>query len=516
MWGKWLLAAAFGTVGALGPVGPAAATTLDQVRADVDALLGPDWAAGGWISHAPVAVSLAGETIAVTVPEIRVAGEQPYRMVKNGEYSDRAPCGLPAATEDAEPCTARYIDVGTVSLELVPAGTDLYEVREVTIPRSIGFKEPSGTAVGELQTGSFRLSGQWSRSLHNFLRVEGAVGKLHLTLKPDDLDIGLDASLSAGSRQRFPGFWRQDAVLRVENAVLRDDTGSRHLALGEFTWNSTGFDIRRLVDLIDAIATLDSAGDAEEAAQALETVRRSATLIGNAAAKLRLQGLRLLDGDGGEAFGFEGGQLTIATRNLAGPAGDLLVGFDLGGFSGSSLAQLGPDPSFVQQFTPRAAAFSLGLSSVPARPAWNAFFDSMASGELSEGEFMTAARGFVPQLLVTAGTRLRLSGSRVETPIGRVAIESTVAADIASPYGVSGSLTLTVTGLDRAVEAILGQTGPDETKQARIFFDLARGFSQRQTGADGQVTDLYTFALTSTGDVLLNGKQLTALVQALH
>jgi hypothetical protein len=74
-------------------------------------------------------------------------------------------------------------------------------------------------------------------------------------------------------------------------------------------------------------------------------------------------------------------------------------------------------------------------------------------------------------------------------------------------FGAVGKMTVDVTGLDALIEAVMAHGGPQSEEATGL--QVVRGFSNRQTAADGAVTDHYDLDFTPQGQFLVNGKEFS-------
>jgi hypothetical protein len=165
-----------------------------------------------------------------------------------------------------------------------------------------------------------------------------------------------------------------------------------------------------------------------------------------------------------------------------------------------------------QQFVPTLVKFGYAFDDLPAKELWSAWLDLMAGGAFQPGNEAAAEmamQGFGMQMLQLAnqsGSAFRITNLELEAPAARVKMDGNVKGDASSPLGAAGSANVEITGLDAMADAVKQSMPPEEAAGASGAFDMVRGFSTRETAADGKVIDRYAIVLAPSGEMTINNK----------
>jgi hypothetical protein len=100
-----------------------------------------------------------------------------------------------------------------------------------------------------------------------------------------------------------------------------------------------------------------------------------------------------------------------------------------------------------------------------------------------------------------------VTDSHLALALARAQISGIIEASAESMFGAVGRMTVDVTGLDPLIDAVMAHGGPEGEEIAGL--QVIRGFSTRQTAADGAVVDHYDLDFTPQGQFLVNGKEFS-------
>ena len=140
---------------------------------------------------------------------------------------------------------------------------------------------------------------------------------------------------------------------------------------------------------------------------------------------------------------------------------------------------------------------------------WKGAIDTLSAADMSTSEGSSTAMmmfmGLLQQSLVNGKARVDVTDSHLALALARAQLSGVIEASAESMFGAVGKMTVDVTGLDPLIEAVTAHGGPEGEEVAGL--QMIRGFSTRQTAADGAVTDHYDLDFTPQGQFLVNGKE---------
>ena len=332
----------------------------------------------------------------------------------------------------------------------------------------------SGAALARLTFTDHALSGVWSNTLPGLRQLDLALSKLQLdgrrvagVLRGDGLQA--DYRLTVDERRR----WRQQTSARLQTWW---QTASPSFSLGraELTLDWSGTDYRRW---------RSHGGEVWQQALAQQP------LLG---ALLRVLGVELsrlrLD-------------LTLDDLNI-----DRLALAEL-----RLASHLAPNQNRRRLLTDLEFA---GLDAtelvVPLRPRQGRLrLEASLATDVAAGLNDSAAPAELLAALQTAGTRLRIEDSFIATDNARFDFQAALEGDPQAPLGATGRLQLQVAGLDRLLAAADDHAG---TALAPLLALLSAFSSRSET--DGRTLDTFTLTADRSGRVLLNGKDISAMLPA--
>ncbi len=253
----------------------------------------------------------------------------------------------------------------------------------------------------------------------------------------------------------------------------------------------------------------------------IQALRDAGLLLGDTNVSFAMKGLLVTAPDNSELFRMDDAGFGFGVTGLDQERSGAEFSAFLNGVAVPHPEMAGVPPEFAAQVTPKEASIRLTLESIPARAIWNAFIDGVVSGDMANSDAQQVALGIFgatsQQLVLQAGSKLRIADTRLVLPASRVDVDGMLEASPASPMGAVGTVNIAIAGLDAMVE-LATKAAPDaqQAQNMGAFFDLLRAFSDRQTAADGTVVDRYAFAITDTGALLLNGKDFSAFLSGMQ
>ncbi len=460
-----------------------------QIKQEVEDFLKPLAGTGtpdeeAMLSHGAVDVAASGAAYVVTIPDLRWA-----------------------------PDTAGHFEIGTVSFSLTPEGDDLYHVADVKIPAEIPHKTADGGVDGSIALPSQQFAAVWSRSLASFMQLDADYRDVKVVSTADNMALSLAAiGAKIVSTDRGNGRWDQDGTFHLSalNGTSRDGMfglGSMDITSGTRAYNAKGWAAvrNRMEALTESMAADPSAPAALPDPQLVEALRGANPLFASSNSTIKVSGISLRDESGKEEFNLPSGTLTFGAEGFDQPVGRIVLSLN---HSGLVVNDIEPTE---QDLLPRELAVNIALENLPVQELWQGAIDTLSSADMSTDEGSSMAvmmfMGLLQQSLVNGKARIDVTDSHLALALARAQLSGIIEASAESMFGAVGRMTVDVTGLDPLIDAVMAHGGPEGEEIAAL--QVIRGFSTRQTAADGAVVDHYDIDVTPQGQFLVNGKEFS-------
>ncbi len=366
--------------------------------------------------------------------------------------------------------------------------------------------------IGELNIGAQELSGTWSEALEAFRLIHITLEDLHLQIINEPF-TGRLGQLSA--RQQLDvatdATWQQEQDLRLANLHLTFmDT---EIGLGQLTSGTElkGKDypqlrelLTRLNDLAEQTETLDMTAETPEAA--LEALSSLFATLGAAAQLIdhyhgHLSGRELVMHAADDALG---GLDQFAIHSSADNRGELP---ELG-FSLSMDGVRSPTQTWPSELLPRSAHFELNLRHIPEDLFNRVLHIALASEGIHSDLQALYWQQQLLGVLMESDLELRIPDTFIATDLSRTDLDLRATVQPDALFGGVGELNLYITNMEALIEA----TGAGRNPAIAPMLAMFTAFSERRQGEDGQTIDAFELAVTEQGRLLLNNKDITALL----
>lgn len=461
---------------------PAAADMSDQIKQDLEAgiarLLGP--AAESGLVYDAITVTANGDVYDVTIPNIRTAPD-------------------PSGT----------FEVGTIGLRIRPEGDDLYHLSDLTLPAEMVHKTADGGSDGNITVAGQRFTGTWSRSLQNLLAVDAAINGVKLISTTDNIAFGIGEIAAKADSVDKGGRWDQDATFRIADISFTSLDGVFALALIDGVGNARNYNLAAMAEFQNQLESWTAKADPAAVApppvppELIAAARNLAGLFSSWMMNLRISGINFRDAAGMEMFNFTEGTFNLGLDSFDQPLARIALSY---GHSGLLVGDLPPE---VKEMVPGDLAINVSLENLPAQELWSGMVDIFSTADMSSDEGLSMANmmamGLAQQALVNGKTKLNLTDWRIVAAAFGAQLSGLIETSAESMLGAVGQVKLDLTGLDRVIEIVKTMSAPDSSDAA--MFEMLRGFSNRETAADGAVIDHYDVAFTPQGLILINGKE---------
>ncbi len=432
----------------------------------------------------------------------------------------------------AEDAAGLRLEIGTVLLSVTPQDGGLFGIT-VTLPSKISIQqldadEEDYAETATIALGRQKFTGTWSAGLETLLTVDAAYGDITVA-SPDGKGQVTVGSVTMAQDLKPDGAttWSGPAALAIGNIAGTDDKKREAFKLGGLAVENSyqRADLGKISNLQKLSQQVSTTGKPPTAAEVMPMLQG---MIGGFTTKVRLTGLSGTDSQ-------DGSKVTLGQASFRMAVEDLDKGSATASF-GLEARDFGITPSPAPSaFTPKAVEFQLSVAKLPNAALWKTLNDLVIAAEAEEKAKNTksgkgkdkpakapagpsatdAAMEGATAALVAAGSELRLDKLVVDTPA--TAGTATGALRVASQaaYGVTGSTTVLLKGLDAAVKAMQPGPGkkPDkDTQDALGMIGMLQAFGQASQDDTGAEVRSYKIDVTETGQILLNGADMAPLL----
>ena len=460
-----------------------------QIKQEVEDFLKPlagTGAAGeeATLAHGAVDVAAAGSSYVVTIPDLRWA-----------------------------PDATGHFEIGTVSFSLTPEGDDLYHVSDAKIPAEIPHKTPDGGVDGSISLPAQQFTAVWSRSLESFMQLDADLRDVKVVSTSDNMALSLgEIAAKIASTDKSNGRWDQDGTLHLTALSVTSPDGIFALGAVDAASNTRDYNAKGLAAVRDRMETMTKSMEANPSTpaalpdpQLVEALRGASPLFASWNTNIKVGAISFRDGTGKEVFSLPTGALTLGAEGFDQAIGRIALSL---GHTGLVVNDIEPAE---KDLLPQEVAVNIALENLPVQELWKGAIDTLSSADMSSDQGTSMAMmmfmGLLQQSLVNGKARVNVTDSHLALALARAQVSGVVEASAESMFGAVGKMIIDVTGLDPLIAAVTAHAGPQGEPVAEL--QVIRGFSNRQTAADGTVTDHYDLDFTPQGQFLVNGKEFS-------
>ncbi|MEI6556993.1 MAG: hypothetical protein WCO00_01190 [Rhodospirillaceae bacterium] len=421
--------------------------------------------------------------------------------------------------------TSRQLALGTLILDLRPEADGGWAF-SLALPSALTLADKAGRPELEIALGAQKIEGHWQPAVHTLTGLQVSLRDLRLTAPTDGHAITIATlSLTGALAESQPGRWGGPVALALGSVVVPYAEGNDMVRLGSAMIDGrvSGLDIAlalsRRTPNPPAVAP-DAAAPPPPDAKA-----KPGPLISARHYLTRLHDL------------FDGAALHIHLADLMVKVPMIETGVSLGTFDyQTALAGLeqgrstfsvtyehGPlavtPPPTLHEFLPTAARFSLSARNLPNDALWQALDRALAPDTVS-GE--QALKAFLPDAdaaLTEAGTHLTIERFGIDTPATTVKLTGQAQYDAAAAMGMVAQYDMTIRGFDAAMKELQPAPGPntlsEETRTMLSMLTMVQVMGLPAKDDAGREARTYKVEVAGTGAILLNGADITMLVQGL-
>jgi hypothetical protein len=460
-----------------------------QIKQEVEDFLQPlaGTAAAGEepvLAHGAIDVTAAGSSYVVTIPDLQWA-----------------------------PDATGHFEIGTVSFSLTPEGDDLYHVADVKIPAEIPHKTTAGGVDGSISLPAQQVTAVWSRALESFMQLDADLRDVKVVSTSDNMALSLgEIAAKIASTDKGNGRWDQDGTLHLAGLSVTSPDGVFALGAADATSSTRDYNARGLAAVRDRMTAMTKSMEANPSTpaalpdpQLVEALRAASPLFSSWNTNIKAGAVSFRDGTGKEVFSLPTGTLALGAEGFDQAIGRITLSLSHTGLVVNDIEPV------EQDLLPQEVAVNIALENLPVQELWKGAIDTLSAADMSSDQGTSMAMmmftGLLQQSLVKGKARVNVTDSHLALALARAQLSGVVEASEESMFEVVGKMMVDVTGLDPLIAAVTAHAGPEGEPVAEL--QIVRGFSNRQTAADGTVTDHYDLAFTPQGKFLVNGKEFS-------
>ncbi len=431
----------------------------------------------------------------------------------------------------------RRVNLGNVRLDLwLGAGGTLDFA--IALPSTFTLFDSADKPDMNVTLGFQQVEGRWDSTAHSVTRLNAGARDLRLTSRstPHIVSIGT-VSITQSLAESQPGHWGGPAGLAFEKLSLRTPDGAEMLALDSFALEGRvgGLDLplaiaRHAQSQATAEASLPAPAPAPAAMAGRPAAAAPAPVKKNPwkAARRYLSRLHDLFDSVSIGLHLKGLTLKVPLINTTVALGRFdyqtsLSGLEQGASSMAVTYEHGPlivaPPPTLQEFMPKAARLALKASGLPNASLWQALEHALPPDD-SKGEhvfktFLTDA----DEALTKAGSGLVIDTLSIDTPATSANLTGKAQYDATAAMGMVAQYDMIIRGFDTALKALQPAPGSndlsDSAKNILSALTMLQVMGLPAKDSAGRDARTYKVDIAKTGGVMLNGADITILVQGL-
>lgn len=459
--------------------------------------------------------------------EMTLELDGPVMVEPNGTYYAVTLPGLKIGDMDG----AR-VEMGMVAINAMPAAKPGQWKMTVALPTPISRFDENHKLETLVTIGAQNLAGIWDEDLSSFAKINATYSQI-VAMTPDRkpfLTIA-NTTLDGDLEKNAKGLWSGPARITLNNLALQDPNGTKGSA-GSLTFVYKVKDYapaatRAYGTKMEALNESIAAGDGKTVSA--DHLRGMLALLGE---------LMETESDAVSfSFTLKDAALSASAPQKA-PARQVAVeslqaGMDFNNFhSPHPGMRLWTDyeglrltaPAQNTQSIPKTARMDISIDKIPFKALLGLAQQSLQmAGTNAQMGNIALLNGLMtaPKLLAEAGTTLTVKDSHIRHPDYDVTIDATAIADIKALLSATGAGTVKVRGLDKLIAETKNRASlPNQSAQMKNTgqkllknLTLMQIVGTKEKGAAGEDLHVYRFTLGQDGKMMLNGSDLSVLLQ---
>lgn len=424
----------------------------------------------------------------------------------------------------------RQIALGTLRLDFRPGLNGALDFA-LTLPSTLALAARDGAVETNVSLGSQTIRGRWEPSARSVTQLDAIAGDVRLTSPADPYSIAIGSlALTEALAETQPGRWDGQAALTLGSFAVQAADGGELLHLGSATFDGqvTGLDIalaiaRRAQSQAAVEPVAPNALPAKEAGEtskkelvpvARHYLARIHDLFDGASGGIHLTDLRVKVPMVDTSITLGKFDYRTAVNGLEHGKSTLTVTYDHGPLL------VTPAPA-LQDFLPKGARLALTASGLPNDDLWQALDRVLQPNGPGGGDrVIKALIAEADAVLTKAGVHLALETLSIDTHATTLNLTGQARYEAAATMGMVGHFDMIIRGFDAALKALQPAPGTitlsDESKNILSALTMLQVMGLPAKDDAGRDVRTYTVDVAETGGVMLNGADITILVQSLR
>jgi len=423
-------------------------------------------------------------------------------------------------------------EIGDIVYGFTPIDAWTYDV-VVTVPETTAIFDADGMAAGGTTLASQEITGTWNSALNLWTRSFAALRGLTLTMAPPGEEAFAmtiaEITGSGAMEDEADGKW----------------SGTTRAAIDDISFNVSGGETggiarinlvveQRAVDYVFFQAMSLARAQFEErfgpapdvddpAVQSslqeltrplFDLARERAPLVGDAAFDFELLGLSGEDPGEGGPYAVERIHLALGARGLDTTAGVINLVYEHSGFVAAI-------DGAAQRYLPGEAAFVVALRDLPVEDAatmalemFEGGLDDPAAFEDNAMMALTFMALGLQQSMATSASTLDIERIAYVSEALKASMTGALVANVESPLGATGMVTMEIEGLDAAVAELSAQSEDPDAQEMVMPMVMLQAMGERIEDG-GVIRHIYVVELTPDGRTLLNGNDMGPMMDGM-
>ena len=403
--------------------------------------------------------------------------------------------------------------IGPIEVDLRPLDDGLYEA-EWRLPDAIE-AVTGDQRVGVMTIADQRGAGTWSSAFETFLSLDFRLAGIEITPDTERGRVTIDEIIALiDSEETGGGLYDSTSEFSMSSLSwdpgmpdARELLGIDLIAIGGTV---TGADMAAIYEFVDAVEVLMEEGGPDApggpsptfASDVAELIEQTPKLIRAFDASYRLEGLNFADAE--TRVDAQGGQFSLYLDGLDGEQATIGMNLEIGDI------EIDPPPPMAQ-FIPSDTSGNIALVGVPSGQVVDILVGFLRGIDAMgpDGSGMMAVLQ-LQQALMGGGTILQISNVNVVTDIADWAFDGEVVPNQAAAFGVTADAEMRIGNMPALIQEL--QTLP-QAGDAVSGLTLLQTMGREETDGQGGPVRVYDFELTADGQFLLNGADMSPLIQ---